>query len=76
MINTIKFHDVYNVTAPDVEIPMSEEDYFDQMDVDTTFIECEEHEIASMIDEAVEFLQSEEDAFEDLLQNEPSMDVI
>ena len=75
-MNTIKFHNVYNVTAPDVEIiPMTEEDYFDQMDVDTTFIECEEHEIASMIDEAVEFLQSEEDAFEDLLQNEP-MDVI
>ena len=76
MINT-KFHDIYDVTAPDVEIQMSEEDlYFEQMDVDTTFIECEEYEIASMIDEAVEFLQSEEDAFEDLLQNEPSMDVI
>ena len=72
-----KFHNTYNLNAPDVELPMSEEDlYFEQMDVDTTFIECEESEIASMIDEAVEFLQSEEDAFEDLLQNEPSMDVI
>lgn len=70
-----KFHNIYDLNAPDVEDPMSNEELY-LMDVDTTFIECEEYEIASMIDEAVEFLQSEEDAFEDLLQNEPSMDVI
>ena len=76
MINT-KFHNIYKLTEPDVELPMVEEDlYFEQMEVDTTFIECEEYEIASMIDEGIEFLQSEEDAFEDLLQNEPSMEVI
>lgn len=71
MINR-KFHNVYDLNAPEVDEFMTLEELYEQeMEVNTDIIDCEDHEIAMMIEDAEEFLETEKRAFEELLQNEP-----
>lgn len=70
MIN--KFHNVYDLNAPEVDEFMTLDELYEQeMEINLTALECEEHEIEMMIDDAEEFLETERKSFEDLINHEP-----